>query len=154
MKRISALLPPFSGACFLLISLMLSMLAGAGPALAASGTREATAQAGSQCLAAAPAKQQVALGQPAYIVITVACYASIPSPALVVNWGDGNLSKYPLCEHACPVPPVTLVASHAYMLVGTYWPLICLVGTGPITPQPECVSVEVVVVAPTPQPLT
>ncbi|MBX5451739.1 MAG: hypothetical protein IRZ24_16895, partial [Thermogemmatispora sp.] len=116
-------------------------------------TATATSPAASSCLAAAPAKQQVAVGQPAFIVITVSCYPSVPLPVVIVNWGDGNLSKYPLCKDACPAPPVELIASHSYAKVGTYLPVICLQsGTGPITPQPECVSVEVVVVPPTVQP--
>jgi hypothetical protein len=153
MKRISVLLLSCSGACCLLLSLVLVVLLGAAPVHAASGAPEATVPVVSGCLTAAPAKQQVAVGQPAYIVITVSCYPPVPSPVVIVNWGDGSLSRYPVCAAACPVPPVGLVASHSYAKAGTYLPLICLSGEGPIIPLPECVSVEVIVVPLTPQPL-
>ncbi|RAQ97801.1 hypothetical protein [Thermogemmatispora tikiterensis] len=154
MKRISALLLSLSAVCCLLLSLALTVLLGAAPVHAASGAPEATVPVASGCLAAAPSKQQVAVGQPAHIVITVSCYPAIPSPIVIVDWGDGSLSKYPVCAAACPVPPVELVAAHSYAKAGTYQPLICLSGEGPITPLPECVSVEVIVVPLTPQPLS
>ncbi|WP_376797408.1 hypothetical protein [Thermogemmatispora sp.] len=150
MKRISALLFSLS----LLVWLAALLFLGAGQVRAAS-LSAAVATVPASCLSATPPEQQVVLGQPAKILISVYCYQPTLFTEVLVAWGDGSLWSYPLCADACRVPPITLVATHVYSQIGTYAPLVCLQGAGLSAGSPvaTCVSLKVTVLPPTPVPL-
>lgn len=98
------------------------------------------------CLAASPATQTVALHQSAKVQITVNCITQSVKPFVDVSWGDQTTNQYPVCIDACPVPPLVINATHVYGNVGDFHPTICLVPS-PLGSVPDCVQVEILVIA-------
>ena len=108
------------------------------------------------CLELSPATQTVLVGQPANVAAEVVCYPPGAGPnsgwSLVVTWGDGTSSRYPIClTAACPPPPFVIRTSHVYQLNALlntiYHPIFCLEPTISIGPAPQCSSVEIIVVS-------
>lgn len=106
------------------------------------------------CLELSPATQTVLVGQPADVAADVVCYPPGAGPAsgwsLVVTWGDGTTSQYPICQEACPPPPFVINTSHVYQLSASlnndYHPIFCLEPSVSIGPAPQCSNVEIIVV--------
>lgn len=97
------------------------------------------------CLAATPATQTVALHQSASVRITVNCITQSVKPIVDVAWGDQTTNQYPVCIDVCPVPPLTINATHPYDNVGDFHPTICLVPS-PLGSIPDCIQVEIIVI--------
>ncbi|HLI71214.1 MAG TPA: hypothetical protein VKV19_15775 [Ktedonobacteraceae bacterium] len=106
------------------------------------GTAQATSTSTpiATCLLAAPPTQQVPVDQPAKVAVTIDCLY----PYLVVTWGDGTFSQYPVCLEVCRVPPFTIEVTHTYTKVGDYRPELCL-APSPVAAPIACTSVEILV---------
>jgi hypothetical protein len=98
-----------------------------------------------KCLDASPITQTLNVRDTAYVEVVVACYPSQPAQYVTAVWGDGAITKYPVCLEVCHVPPITILTSHAYSAIGDYFPIFCL---GPVASNsvPDCVKVEIRVV--------
>ncbi len=99
------------------------------------------------CISVDPPTQTVAVGQPANLTISVVSCTlppqHLPNISVVVTWGDGTTSTYIYCLEVCRA---FITASHTYIAVGDYHPLICLNAPTPVAQTIACTYVEIDVV--------
>ncbi len=131
----------------LALTLSFSGIAGATAAPAAKG---ASVTPSPLCITATPPSQTVGVGQLARVLVTVSCYpvSTTLQYSVVVAWGDGKVSAYPICGPACvPPSPPMVQATHAYQGVGLYQPKICVVPSPTsVVSSPYCTSVQIQVI--------
>jgi hypothetical protein len=138
---------------FLLAFLLSFGLMGTAGATAVS-TQGASSATIISCISATPASQVVNVTNPARVKAVVTClppYASPVLPGVQVAWGDGSITRYPLCGTITPVcdPPFIVETMHSYAFVGDYHPLICvdpspIVSSGAVNPYCTTVNIQVV----------
>jgi hypothetical protein len=143
MRRISHGIPGHLFALAALFALTLTLLFGGVASASAVPSAHAVSPTVVSCLAASPATQVVIVRETAWVAVAVSCAPIVTSTYIQVKWGDGTIEDYPICQQVCPaILPITVETSHAYLSVGDYHPVFCLVPS-PATTSPDCTTVEI-----------